>query len=100
MDVAVARFAATGYHPTAVADVVQAAGVGKGVFYWYFASKDALFTEILRDAQDDLRNAQRAAMESEPDPLRRIELGIRSSIDWLVEHRDVARLLALAASDA
>jgi AcrR family transcriptional regulator len=29
------RFAANGYHPTSVAELVDGLGVGKGVFYWY-----------------------------------------------------------------
>lgn len=33
------RFAANGYHPTSVAEIVQGIGVGKGVFYWHFRSR-------------------------------------------------------------
>ena len=54
MDHAAHRFAANGYHPTSVAEIVDGMGVGKGVFYWYFSSKEELFGEILRDAQHDL----------------------------------------------
>ena len=49
------RFAENGYHPTSVAEIVEGLGVGKGVFYWYFPSKEQLFREILHDAQQDLR---------------------------------------------
>jgi len=82
MTYATARFAENGYHPTSVAEIVQGLGVGKGVFYWYFASKEELFLEILRDAQRQLRRRQEAAIADEPDPVRRIELGIRASIAW------------------
>ncbi|MEZ5238182.1 MAG: helix-turn-helix domain-containing protein [Microthrixaceae bacterium] len=38
------------FHPTSVSEIVD--GVEwEGVFYWYFASKDDLFIEILRAAQ-------------------------------------------------
>src|SRR5205085_6261795 len=43
MEFAAARFAEGGYHPTSVAEIVQGLGVGKGVFYWYFDSKEELF---------------------------------------------------------
>ena len=82
LDYAAARFAENGYHPTSVADIVQGLGVGKGVFYWYFDSKEQLFLEILRDAQHDLRRAQQQAIADEDDPVRRIELGIRASMRW------------------
>jgi AcrR family transcriptional regulator len=99
MDFAAHRFAANGYHPTSVAEIVSGMGVGKGVFYWYFSSKEELFSEILREAQQDLRRRQQQAIVAEPDPVRRIELGIRASMGWLDEHRHLFSLFQLAASD-
>jgi AcrR family transcriptional regulator len=99
MDFAAARFADGGYHPTSVAEIVQGLGVGKGVFYWYFDSKEELFLEILKEAQQELRRAQRTAYGEEPDPLRRIELGIRASLEWLDEHRHVFNLFQFAATE-
>jgi AcrR family transcriptional regulator len=99
MDFAAARFAENGYHPTSVAEIVQGMGVGKGVFYWYFSSKEELFLEILREAQHGLRRRQQQAIGDEPDPLRRIELGIRASMAWLAENRHLFTLFQFAASE-
>ena len=99
MDFAARRFAERGYHPTSVAEVVQGMGVGKGVFYWYFSSKEELFLEILKDAQHELRRYQQQAFGDEEDPVRRIELGIRSSMEWLSENRHLFTLLQFAASE-
>jgi AcrR family transcriptional regulator len=99
MDFAAARFAENGYHPTSVAEIVQGMGVGKGVFYWYFSSKEELFLEILREAQHGLRRKQQQAIGEEPDPLRRIELGIRASMGWLAENRHLFTLFQFAASE-
>src|SRR5579872_1843343 len=66
MDEATRRFAASGYDPTSVAEICDGLGVGKGVFYWYFASKEELLGEILREAQHDLRRRQHAAIRGEP----------------------------------
>jgi AcrR family transcriptional regulator len=96
---AVARFAEKGYHPTSVTDIVSGLGVGKGVFYWYFESKEQLFREILRDAQTDLRRRQQQAIADEPDPVVRIELGIRESMRWSAEHRDHNALIRFAATE-
>src|ERR1700704_3232231 len=85
-------FAENGYHPTSVADIVASLGVGKGVFYWYFASKEELLCEILRAGHQDLRRRQHLALAGEDDPLRRIELGIRESIVWFKEHQHYFRL--------
>lgn len=97
--VATRLFAERGYHPTSVADIVAAAGVGKGVFYWYFSSKEELLSEILRSSHHELRKRQQAAIVDEPDPRRRIELGIRASLAWMAEHRAYFSVLELAATD-
>jgi AcrR family transcriptional regulator len=100
MDYAAARFAEGGYHPTSVAEIVQGLGVGKGVFYWYFDSKEQLFLEILKDAQTDLRRRQQQAIADEEDPVRRIELGLRASMEWAEAHRDHNKLIQFAATES
>ncbi len=99
LDYATARFAENGYHPTSVAEIVTGLGVGKGVFYWYFQSKEELFVEILREAQQDLRRAQQQAIADVDDPVRRIELGIRTTILWSADHRDVNKLIQFAVTE-
>jgi AcrR family transcriptional regulator len=100
MAFAVARFAEQGYHTTSVSEIVAGLGVGKGVFYWYFDSKEQLFLEILRDAQTDLRRRQQQAIADEEDPIRRIELGLRASLAWSEAHRDHNKLIQFAATEA
>jgi AcrR family transcriptional regulator len=99
LEVAAGLFATQGYHPTSVADVVEGLGVGKGVFYWYFSSKEELFRQILADAQRDLRRAQRQAVADEPDPVRRIEGGIRAAISWLDANRHLFVLIEFARTE-
>jgi AcrR family transcriptional regulator len=99
MDFAARRFAENGYHPTSVAEIVQGMGVGKGVFYWYFSSKEELFQEILREAQTDLRRRQQQHVVETDDPVRRIEGGIRATMLWLAEHRHLIGLFQFAASE-
>ena len=86
------RFAENGFHPTSVSEIVDGVGVGKGVFYWYFPSKDDLLLEILRDALYDLRSVQASAMTDATDPLHRLELGIRASLAWSAANPDILRL--------
>ena len=99
MDHATQLFAENGYHPTSVAEIVQGLGVGKGVFYWYFQSKEELLVEILREAQHDLRRSQQQAIGDEVDPVRRIELGIRASLAWLAANRRLITLFQFAATE-
>jgi AcrR family transcriptional regulator len=99
MEVASRLFAEHGYHPTSVAEIVDAAAVGKGVFYWYFDSKEEVFLEILRTAQLDLRRRQLRAIEGVDDPVLRIEAGIRAGVLWMLEHPDMRRLFEFARTD-
>src|SRR5689334_7664319 len=99
MEFAATRFAENGYHGTSVAEIVRGLGVGKGVFYWYFPTKEDLFIEILRDAQRQLRRRQKAAIGDEPDPVRRIELGIRASIAWFGEQHELVHLFQFAITE-
>jgi AcrR family transcriptional regulator len=99
MDRAASLFAERGYHPTSVADIVSSLGVGKGVFYWYFSSKEELLVEILKASHQSLRRRQQAAIGDEPDPLLRIELGIRASMEWFREHRQFFTLFQFAATE-
>jgi AcrR family transcriptional regulator len=99
MDYAARTFAADGYHSTPVTSIVDGLGVGKGVFYWYFDSKDQLLSEILADALHSIRQAQREAIAGEHDPARRIESGIRSTLHWLSEHRHLFVLMEFARTE-
>jgi AcrR family transcriptional regulator len=99
MDHAAELFADRGYHPTSVADIVESLGVGKGVFYWYFSSKEELLAEILKASHQDLRRRQQQAIADEANPVDRIRLGIRASIGWFLEHRKYFTIFQFAASD-
>ena len=99
LDVAARLFAERGYHPTSVAEIVDSLGVGKGVFYWYFESKEALFIEIMADGRRRLRRFQGAFIDTEPDPIRRIAKGIVASIDFIVHNRHVYAFLEHAARE-
>ena len=94
------RFATDGYHPTSVSDIVDGLGVGKGVFYWYFSSKEELFIEILRTAQKEMRRRQQRAIADVEDPVRRLELGIRAGVEWMAEHTNERRLFEFARTES
>jgi AcrR family transcriptional regulator len=98
LDYATHRFAENGYHPTSVDDLVNGIGVGKGVFYWYFSSKEQLLVEILEDTGRDLRRAQKQAIGDETDAIKRLELGIRSTMRWLSQNEDAFTLFQFAAT--
>jgi AcrR family transcriptional regulator len=96
LDTGARLFAEQGYHGTTVGQVCDALGVGKGVFYWYFDSKEALFRELLQRTLLELRRAQHAAIGSIGDPVARIESGARASIEFFVAEPGRLHLIRIA----
>jgi AcrR family transcriptional regulator len=93
MEAAVLLAGENGFSRTRISDIVGKVGVGQGVFYWYFDSKDALFREIFEDIGRRLRLFQAAFIADEPDPVRRIAKGIVASFDFIVRNVHVFALL-------
>lgn len=99
LDAAAELFAARGYGPTRVVDICQAAGVAKGLFYWYFDTKEALFAELVRSMRQSLRRHQATAMAASDDPITRLRLGTEASVRFMAEHSSYFALLELERTD-
>jgi AcrR family transcriptional regulator len=92
-DAAAQLFAEQGYASTRVVDIVDAAGVAKGLFYWYFENKEALFRELAADIRHQLRRAQRAGMDRSAPALVRLAQGTVASVHFMAEHSSFFSLL-------
>ena len=97
LEAAFRLFAEQGYDGTTVGDVCDVLGVGKGVFYWYFDSKEALFSELLQSSLLRIRRTQEAAIEGVSDPVERIERGIVASIELFRSSPGFLGLIRVAA---
>ncbi len=93
VDCAAALFAERGYTETRIKDIVDAAGVAKGLFYWYFENKEALFAEVAVDIRLRLRKHQRAAIDRDAEPLRQIRQGAEASVSFMAENAHFFSLL-------
>lgn len=98
LDAAEELFAEHGYARTRIADICAQAGVAKGLFYWYFPTKDALFAELVRSMRLQLRRAQGAAMATTDDPVDQIVRGTEASVRFIAEHRRYFALLDVERS--
>jgi AcrR family transcriptional regulator len=97
MEAAKRLFAEEGYHGTTVGDVCDELGVGKGVFYWYFESKEILFKELVRSSLYELRRAQQDAISEVEDPVERLKKGISASIGFFRDDPGLLQLIRTAA---
>ena len=99
VEAAAELFAANGYAATRIQDICRRAGVAKGLFYWYFPTKQELFAELVRSMRLRLRKAQAAAMDPTADPLTRLRQGTEASVRFHVEHAGYFALLDVERAD-
>lgn len=99
LDRAAELFAVRGYAETRVVDIVAAAGVAKGLFYWYFENKEALFRELVENIRLRLRRHQAEAMDPAADPLVRIRQGAEASVRFMATHSHFFALLEVENLD-
>ena len=92
-------FTQKGYGATRISDICAAAGVAKGLFYWYFPTKESLFGELVRTMRHHLRRAQAAAMDPSADPVTRIRQGAAASVRFMAEHQTYFALLDVERTD-
>jgi AcrR family transcriptional regulator len=65
------QFTAHGLHKVSVDELVAAVGISKGAFYGFYPSKEALFMEVVEQAEVDFRQAVLAQVET-PGPSPRM----------------------------
>ena len=103
-----ALFIERGFDETRMVDIAERAGVAKGLAYWYFENKDALFREIIADVRERLRHAMAAATAPHlDDPLATLHAGVVEAVRFIAEHhrmfsliRDVSGFRAAPAESA
>ncbi len=99
LDCAAALFAERGFADTRVIDIVAAAGVAKGLFYWYFENKDAVFAELVTSTRQSLRLAQLEAIDLTADPLSQLRQGAEASVRFMADHAHLYALLQAEGPD-
>jgi AcrR family transcriptional regulator len=96
LDVALAEFAEKGVTGASMDQIAEAAGVTKPVLYQHFASKRALYLELVDDVAARLESAVLKATADAANPREQVEAGFRVYFRFVTEHRDAYRLLFTA----
>jgi AcrR family transcriptional regulator len=86
-------FADRGYRATTMDDIAHAAGVTKPLLYQHFASKRALYLELVQHVSDELVAALRSAHNRASGPRELVENGYRAYFEMIMTHRDAFRLV-------
>ena len=88
----VSQAAERGFTAVTISDIVRGAGTAKRTFYEHFRDKDDCFLQAFDVASELVIGAVVDAVSAEPDPVARIEVGVRSYLAALAAHPEFARL--------
>ncbi len=100
LDAAFNTFARRGYRDTAVDDIATAADTSKGGVYFHFATKEALFRELMRTTADRLAAKVERSVATETDPIAKADAALHTVLATFAGHRTMARLLFVDALGA
>jgi AcrR family transcriptional regulator len=76
--------------------LTEAAGVGQGTFYLYFASKQEVFDELVRDLNRRVRHAMKEASSQGKTRLEAELLGFRAYFHFTAQHPALYRIIRQA----
>ncbi len=89
-------FGELGYHDASIVKITEAAGVGQGTFYLYFASKKDVFDELVRDLNRRVRHAMKKASSQGATRLETELLGFGAYFRFTGEHPALYRIIRQA----
>jgi len=88
-----AEFGRNGFHAASVADIARRAGVAHGTVYRYFPSKEALFAEVVREINRQLRTQIRRHTDDLESRRAAEEAGFRAFANFIGEHERMYRIV-------
>jgi AcrR family transcriptional regulator len=96
LEAAEAVFADLGYHDASIVKITEAAGVGQGTFYLYFASKKDVFDELVVDLNHRVRQAMTEAAVQGKTRAEMERLGFAGYFRFVAEHPALYRIIRQA----
>jgi TetR/AcrR family transcriptional regulator len=93
LDVAEARFARSGFGGVGMREVAEEVGLGKSSLFHHFASKDALYFEVIGRTLERIAQGVEPVLESGGAATERLARTSDAMVDALAEHPTSAPLL-------
>jgi AcrR family transcriptional regulator len=89
-------FSELGYHEASIVKITEAAGVAQGTFYLYFASKQEIFEELVRDLNRRVRHAMAEGSERGRTRAEAELLGFKGYFEFAAQHGALYRIIRQA----
>jgi AcrR family transcriptional regulator len=90
-------FAVHGFHDASIVKITEAAGIGQGTFYLYFASKKEIFDELVRDLNRRIRHAMAEQAQHGTTRIEQEILGFKGYLDFAAQHQGLYRIIRQSA---
>jgi AcrR family transcriptional regulator len=100
MQAAVQVFAEKGYYAATVRDIVKAADVAIGTFYFYFPDKESLFVHLYEETADFLLQTIDQAVRGRSDLAQQLSRGIQAYLNIAIYEPAVVQLLLVGGVGA
>ncbi|WP_396910536.1 TetR/AcrR family transcriptional regulator [Mycolicibacterium sp.] len=94
MQVALQMFLANGYAGTSLKAVADELGVSPPALYWYFPSKEDLYSSVIEQAMQDFLKYVRDSI-TDSDPVFKLSQLVRAHVTWQLQQSEVAQAFDL-----
>jgi len=84
LDTAAALFSKKGYHLTSTREIAAQLGINKASLYYHIETKEDLLYDICKTALTKIREDVETALKDAPNPLKRVEVLIRTHIESML----------------
>lgn len=87
------QFADRGFHAATINEIAEQSQVNRALIFYYFESKESLYHETVRQAQQDCVERTRQALEEESDPVGQLRRIVAIYFEMFDQHSDVLRII-------
>jgi AcrR family transcriptional regulator len=85
-------FGEQGFHRTSISSICRRAGVARATFYQHFVDKEALYSALVEQLQDELLSYLAQAFSSSSDPKEKVVRGLREHLEFICLRRQAYRV--------
>ncbi len=100
MQAAIGVFADKGYHSATIREIVSAANVAIGTFYFYFPDKETLFVHLYEETAEFLLQAIQQATNAHTSFPQQIRAGFQAYVNISIYEPAVVQLLLVGSAGA
>jgi AcrR family transcriptional regulator len=93
LDAAADEFGEKGFHEASISQITRRAGVAIGSFYTYFDSKEEVFTALVRDLSQQVRDFVAPRISGGMNQLEAERAGQQAFLEFARQHKEIYRII-------